>query len=93
MKYTWHKEEGKMSGTIKMSRDVLNFVGTFESEAKKRGYRLCRILDEDSSYESGNTREVFYFFKRGWEAAMKEAYNRPDPLDEAYNMGDGVYRP
>lgn len=43
-----------------MSRDVLNFVGTFESEARKRGYRLCRILDEDSSYEAGNTREAFH---------------------------------
>lgn len=72
---------------------VLNFVGTFESEARKRGYRLCRILDEDSSYEAGNTREAFHFFKRGWEAAMREVESRPDPLSEALNSGDGVYRP
>lgn len=76
-----------------MGKKVSNFVGVFEREAAKRGYRLCRILDYDSSYEAGNTREAFHFFKRGWEAAMDEINSQPDPLAEAFNSGDGTYRP
>lgn len=76
-----------------MLRKTLNFVGTFELEASRRGYRLCRILNEGSSYDAGNTREAFHFFKKGWEAAMREIESRPDPLSEALNSGNGVYRP
>lgn len=32
-------------------------------------------------------------FKAGWRAAKEDERNKPDPFAEAFNSGDGSYRP